>query len=95
MLSNPDLENALKRTIQLYNLTRSPGVLAKLVLCSSFIVTVSFTGGFCYGCGVSEYIDGFISQFKLLSGKFELKFEKSRQVNARTFETDFSVREKT
>lgn len=94
MLSNPDLENVVKRTVQLYNRTRGPGVLAKVVLCSSILVTISFTGGFCYGCGVSEYVDGFLSQFKIMSGSFELKFVKTRQVNERTFEADFSVKEK-
>ncbi len=92
MLSDLDLETAVKRTIVLYNRTRSPEVLAKLVFVCPVSVTVSFTGGFCYGCGVMDYVDGFAQQFKALTGKFELKVSKTREINPRTFEADYSVK---
>ena len=94
MLSDSDLEATVKKAIALYNHTRSPEVTAKLVFTSPFSITVSFTGGFCYGCGIMDYVDGFAQQFKMLSGKFELKVSKTREVNPRTFEADFSVKEK-
>ena len=94
MLSDLDLEAAVKRTILLYNRTRSPEVLAKLVFVCPVSVTVSFTGGFCYGCGIMDYVDGFAQQFKALTGKFELKVSKTRDVNPRTFEADYNVKTK-
>ena len=94
MLSDSDLEMFVKKVVLLYNRTRSPEVTAKLVFLSSPLLTVSFTGGFCYGCGIMDYVDGFAQQFKTLSGKFELKVAKTRELNPRTFEADFSVRVK-
>jgi hypothetical protein len=94
MLSDLDLETAVKRAVALYNRTRSPEVSAKLVFVCPVSVTVSFTGGFCYGCGIMDYVDGFAQQFKVLTGKFELKVSKTREVNPRTFEADFNVKTK-
>lgn len=94
MMTDADLETLTKRVIALYNRTRSPEINAKLVFFSPAAITVSFMGGFCYGCGITEYVDGFIQQFKLLSGSYELKAGKMRQVDARTFEADFTVKAK-
>lgn len=92
MLSDAELESAVRKTILLFNRLKSPQVTAKLVLVSKLMLTISFTGGFCYGCGVMDYVDGFAAQFKALSGKFELKVGKTRQVSPRSFEADFSVK---
>jgi hypothetical protein len=95
MLSDSDLETTVKRALAIYNRTRSPEVVAKLVFVCPVSVTVSFTGGFCYGCGIMDYVEGFAQQFKMLSsGKYELKAGKTREVDARTFEADFSVKAK-
>ncbi len=92
--SDSDLETIVKKAVVLYNRIRSPEVTAKLVFVSPVNVTVSFTGGFCYGCGVLDYVDGFAQQFKALSGKYELKTGRTRQANPRTFEADFIVKAK-
>jgi hypothetical protein len=92
MQSDFGLETLVHKTIALYNRTRSPQVTAKLVLLSPPLLTLEFTGGFCYGCGVFDYVDGFAHQFKALSGSFELKVGKTRQVTSRSFEADFLVK---
>lgn len=56
------------------------------------MLTVSFTGGFCYGCGIHDYVESFAKQFKMLSGKFELKAGKTREINPRTFEADYTIK---
>jgi hypothetical protein len=95
MMQDADVETLIKRVIALYNRTRSPEITAKLVFVSPANITVSFTGGFCYGCGITEYVEGFMQQFKMLgAGRFELKAGKTRQVDPRTFETDFAVKPK-
>ena len=94
MQSDSDLEALVQKTIALYNRTRSPQVTAKLVALTPLQLVVEFTGGFCYGCGVFEYVEGFVQQFKMLTGKFELKTGKTRQVTPRSFEADFSVKTK-
>jgi hypothetical protein len=94
MLADLDAEAVAKKTVLLFNRTRSPEVTAKLVLATSASVTVSFSGGFCYGCGVMDYVDGFAEQFKALSAKAELKAAKTRQINPRVFEADYTVKNK-
>ncbi len=92
MIAESDLEAVVRKTIELYNRLRSPQIKASLVFLSSTIVIVSFTGGVCFSCGVLEYVEGFAQQFKILSGKAELKVGKTRQLNPRTFEADYSVK---
>jgi hypothetical protein len=93
-VSSSELEAELKRTIQLYNRFHSPQVVAKLVVASPMLVTVSFSGGVCYGCGVTDIVDEFSHELKALTGKWELKVNKTRQVTPRSFEADYSVKEK-
>ncbi len=94
MLSQSELEELARKAILLYNRLRSPEVTAKLVFVSSATVTVSFSGGFCYGCGVLDYVEGFAQQFKALTDKVELKVGKTRQINPRNFEADYIVKTK-
>jgi hypothetical protein len=91
-LSQQELEQILARTIYLYNRLRSPEITVKLVSVSPVSVTVSFSGGFCYGCGIMDYVDSFAQQFKTLSGKVELKAGKNRQITPRNFEADYTLK---
>jgi hypothetical protein len=93
-LSQPELEELARKAILLYNRLRSPEVTAKLVFVSPATVTVSFSGSFCYGCGVLDYVEGFAQQFKALSAKVELKVGKTRQITPRNFEADYIVKTK-
>ncbi len=91
-LSQLEFEQLVKKTVALYNRLRSPEVTVKLIYVSPVSLTVSFLGGFCYGCGVLDYVEGFADQFKALSGKAELKVVKTRQITPRNFEADFAVK---
>ena len=91
-LTQQELEQLVGKAVALYNRLRSPEITVKLVSVSPVSVTVSFSGGFCYGCGVLDYVDGFAQQFKLLSGKAELKVGKTREITPRNFEADYAVK---
>jgi hypothetical protein len=93
-LSQPELEELARKAILLYNRLRSPEVTAKLVFVSPVMLTVSFSGGFCYGCGILDYVEGFAQQFKALTDKVELKVGKTRQITPRNFEADYTVKAK-
>ncbi|MGD0406350.1 MAG: hypothetical protein ABSB10_06850 [Candidatus Bathyarchaeia archaeon] len=93
-MSQSELEELARKAILLYNRLRSPEVTAKLVFLSPVMLTVSFSGGFCYGCGVLDYVEGFAQQFKALSAKVELKVGKTRQITPRNFEADYIVKTK-
>ena len=94
-LSQSELEELVRKSIALYNRVRSPEVTAKPIFVSSAIITISFSGGFCYGCGIFDIVEGFAYQFKTFSGKAELKVGKTRQINPRTFEVDYTLKVKS
>ncbi len=71
-----------------------PQANAKLVYFSSFLLTISFTGSFCYNCSVLDYLEDFVGDFKILTDKFELKIGKTRQTSPRSFEADYIVKVK-
>jgi hypothetical protein len=92
LLSQTEMEHLVQKTVLIYNRVRSPEVTVKPVLITPVSVTVSFSGGFCYGCGVMDYVEGFAGQFKTLSGKIELKVAKTREINPRVFEADYTMK---
>jgi hypothetical protein len=94
MLSQQELEEFVRKAILLYNRVRSTVATAKLVSASPASVTVSFSGGFCYDCGILDIVEGFAYQFKALTDKAELKVGKTRQINPRTFQADYTIKTK-
>ena len=76
----------------LYNRFRSPEAFAKVVAISPENVTISVSGSFCYSCGVMDFLEDFVHEFKMLTDKAELKIARTRQINSRTFEADYRVK---
>ena len=92
MLSQLELEEFIRKAILLYNRYRSPEAVAKLVSVSPENVILSFSGSFCYSCGVIDYVEDFIHELKMLTDKVELKVGKTRQTTPRSFEADYRVK---
>ena len=92
MLSQQELEDLVRKAVLLYNRVRSPEATAKLVSASPAMLTVSFSGGFCYDCGILDIVEGFAHQFKALTDKAELKAGETRQINPRTFQADYTIK---
>ena len=82
----------VRKTVALYNRFRSLEAFAKIVFVSLDIVTISFSGSFCYSCGVLDFIEDFVHEFKILTSKAELKVDRSRQTSPRSFEADYGVK---
>ena len=93
-LSQTEIEQLVQKTVMIYNRVRSPEVTVKPVLITPVSVTISFSGGFCYGCGVMDYVEGFAGQFKSLSIKVELKIAKTREINPRVFEAEYTIKDR-
>jgi hypothetical protein len=91
-VSQIELEELVRKAIILHNRLRSPEITVKLVTVIPEVVTLSFSGGFCYSCGILGYVESFAQQFKTLTNRVELKAWKTRQITPRTFEADFNVR---
>lgn len=91
-LSQSELEEIIRKAIALYNRIKTPEVTAKLTFVSPTIATISFSGGFCYGCGILDIVESFANQFKAFTDKAELKAGKTRQINPRTFQADYTVK---
>jgi hypothetical protein len=94
MMPDTDLETTVNKAIVFYNRLRPAEITVKLVFLAPPLLTVSFTGGFCYGCGIHDYVEGFANHFKMLTGKYELKADKTREINPRTFEADYTINSK-
>ena len=92
MVSQGELEELVRRAILLYNRYRSPEAVAKVVMVTSEVVTLSITGSFCYSCGVLDYVEDFVHELKMLTNKVELKVGRTRQTTPRSFEVDYLVR---
>jgi hypothetical protein len=92
LLSEAELQEQLGKTVTLYNRFHSPEATAKIVRVTLGLVTIAFSGSFCYSCGVMDLLDDFAGKFKVLADKAELKIDRTRQVNPRTFEADFKVK---
>jgi hypothetical protein len=67
---------------------------AKLVNVTLERVTIAFSGSFCYSCGVLDYFEDFIYEFKTLTDSVELKIEKTRQTSRRSFEVRYKIKSK-
>ena len=93
-LQQNEIEQVVSRAVALYNRLKSPEITAKLVLATKANLTVSFSGSLCYGCGVFDFVEGFAQQLKALTSKFELRIDKTRQINPRTFEADYAIKTK-
>lgn len=87
-----ELEEVIRKTVLLYNRYRSPEATAKVVNVTPAEVTIAFSGSFCYSCGVMDYLEDFVHEFKILTDKAKLKIDKTRQVNPRTFEANYKVK---
>ena len=92
MLSQTELEELVRKTVLLYNRYRSPEAVAKIVSVTPENVTIAFTGSFCYSCGVIDYLEDFVHEFKMLTDKAELKIGKTRQITPKSFEADYWVK---
>ncbi len=92
MISKQELEELIRKTIILYNRYRSPEAIAKVVSVDLDRVTITFSGSFCYSCGVMDYLEDFIHEFKILTDKAELKIDKTHQTSPRSFEADYKVK---
>ena len=92
MISQQELEELIRKTIMLYNRYRSPEAVAKVVSVTTDRVTITFSGSFCYSCGVVDYLEDFVHEFKILTDKAELKIDKTRQTSLRSFEADYKVK---
>jgi len=91
MFSPSELEELVRKVVTIYNRYRSPEAIAKLVKVSPENVTIAFSGSFCYSCGVLDYIEDFIYEFKRVTDKVELKIGKTRQTSPRSFEVDYKI----
>ena len=94
MFSQLELEDLVRKAVALYNRYRSPEAIAKVVNVSPENVTIAFSGSFCYSCGVLDYIEDFVHEFKILTDKAELKIGKTRQTSPRSFEADYKIKAK-
>jgi hypothetical protein len=95
-MTQSEIEAATQKTVLLFNRLRTPEAIAKIVNIYPEIITIAFSGSFCYDCGGTiGYVDAFIADFKALNKNVSLKAGKTRQISPRSFETNFYVTQNT
>lgn len=92
MLSETELRDQISKTVTLFNRFHSPEATAKILKVCLDVITVAFSGSFCYSCGVMDLLEDFANKFKLLTDRAGLKIDQTRQTDPRTFEADFKVK---
>jgi hypothetical protein len=91
-ISQPELEETLRKTTSLYNHLKNPEVFAKIILVTPEMVVLLFSGTFCFNCGVLNYVEDFIHSFKALTNKAELKVGRVKEINSHSFEVYFQIK---
>lgn len=93
MVSQTEIEAIIRKTVLLYNRLNSPKAITKSVLVLPEMITIAFSGSFCYECGGSlEYIEDFARDFKIFTSTLELTIGQTRQTSPRSFEVDYIVK---
>jgi hypothetical protein len=93
MVSQSEIEAAIRKTVLLYNRLNSPQAVAKTVQVSPEIVIVSFSGPFCIECGgVQKYVDGFAKDFKIFIDYVELVSGKTRETTPHSVQVSYLVK---
>jgi hypothetical protein len=93
VLSYSELEVSIRKTVTLYNRMKSPEAITKVVKITPSVVTIEFTGSFCYNCGgILNYIEEFARDFRVFANSFQLEVGQTKQLNPRAFQVDYFIR---
>ncbi len=93
MIPQTDLETAVRKTVQLYNRIKGAQAVAKATQISPELVTISFSGPFCYECGdVQKYVDDFARDFRVFIDYLELSAGKARETTPHSVEVNYLVK---
>ncbi len=92
MVSQAQIEEIIQKTILLYNRLNAPMAFAKAVHVSPEIITVSFSGSFCYECGDTlKYVEEFARDFKVFVDFLKLTIGTTRQISSNNIEVHYIV----
>ena len=92
MINQSDIENAVRKTVLLFNRLKTPEAIAKVVFIMPEQVTISFSGSLCYECGdVEKYVDDFAHDFRVFIDYVRLEAGKVRETAHHSFEVDYRV----
>jgi uncharacterized protein YozE (UPF0346 family) len=83
-LSDPNLRDSILKTIQIYNKYRSPEVTANFVELSKYLV-IEFQGPFCQSCGVQDYFEDFIYDFREVVKGLNVEIDRIESVGPQSF----------
>jgi len=88
-----EMENLIRKTVNLFNRLRSPEALTRIVFVSPELVTIAFSGSLCYECGdVEKYVVDFQNDFKVFVDYVKLEAGKTKETTPRSFEVNFVIR---
>jgi len=91
-VASSELVKLVLRAIEVYNRYRSPEATAKLLKFEEDGFTLEFEGSFCRSCGVQDYFEDFIYEFKGLSNNIEVEIREIEQTSPQSFSVQYMVK---
>lgn len=88
------LESLVLRTVEVYNMYRSPEATAKLVKIEKDSFTIEFEGPFCAGCGVVDYFEDFIYELQTINRMFKLELAGTEPAGPQSFRVRYRVKDR-
>jgi hypothetical protein len=91
-VTQKELDETIRKTVALYNRLKSPQAIVKVIRVSPAVVTLAFSGSFCYNCAIPlDYVNDFIKDLRIINKRIDLKVGATRQLGTNSFEVDYLV----
>ncbi len=90
-LLDPNLQDSILKTIEIYNKYRSPEVTAKFVELSKKYLIIEFEGPFCQSCGVQDYFEDFIYEFNEVVKDLNVEIDRIDSVGPLSFRVFYTL----
>lgn len=85
------LKNAVLRAVNEYNKYRSPEAKVKLVKIDDSKLVLDFEGSFCRTCGVYDYLEDFIYEFRRFS-RVNLEISNFKEYELEKIRVEYAIK---
>ncbi len=88
-----NLNDAVLRAIEVYNMYRSPEATAKLVELEKDGFVIDFEGSFCISCDVRNYFEDFIYELETINKQFRAELADTKPTGPQSFRVQYRIRD--
>ncbi len=84
------MQSHINEVIEEFNKYRGSEIQAELISADNNMITIKFSGSFCYTCGLIDYFEDFQILLEDIT-KLKFKIESYRQLDVDSYIVDYSV----